>query len=1513
MNFVRINNLKNLLLKDIPTYHPESRKYLSYWREQKRRCIEGMWSVDDEEYHVEDLSTFDPYKCDYTGNKWRFITPNLYFYGNFGTILHSPKGAAKTSPKIRLRPSIRDVEWEVFYDVLEFRGFSGFELDEEYTCCEDLLDKDLLEDDYDISCFNSSGKLKTYVKPFDYLRGLKDKPLGKPLYRNGAKNYMLLATRELGKSFLVGGGIILHDLLMDGQKDYGGNIPVSEIFVGSALASKSFDLLKKVKLGMDNLPGTHGKGSKFETPSPLFKQMSGSIRPNNKWTHSYEKKVGGSWKTYGSGSNITHIPVTSENPEAAAGGRYSYVIIEEVGLCFSPETEVRMYDLSIKKIKDINVGDFVMGSSGNAEEVINTMSGKEEMFKISQTFGDDYTVSKNHIMYLNDRYKSNKLINPRKCLVQDVDNLCKSNRREIYGISNECLIFKKNNDILEVEPYFLGIWIGDGDCNSPSISAHDNSKELIDYIYEYSERLGMYVSKYETSYKCHRYGIIRQFGGNRIHKKDTVNNPNYLSQSLRNLGIFSNKRIPTKYQKASVKDRLDLLAGLLDTDGCIVTKKTEEHFEFYQTNRKDLVEDVRLLAKNLGFRTRVSIRRINTGYAGKILPEYRDKYVVRISGDINKIPVKIGYKKAPKREFKKHINSNSIKIESIGTGNYNGITLKNNPLFLLKDGTIVHNCPNIIQVHGSNTAAMQQGTHQMGSSVYIGTGGNVTKVVQSEEIFRHPSNYNMLEFEDEWENTGKICRFIPAYYKDNEFKDINGNTNVEKAIKHYEKRRERASNNSNTRALYAEMMNYPLKPSDMFLSEIGGIFPTADLKTIYGNVSTDKKTLDSHLRVELRIDALGKVFMETSKKPIIRDYPISVLKVDTDTAIEIYELPSKDSNDNIVSNRYSIGCLPKGEVVLTSKGLKKVEEVKLTDKLVNGEGNNVDIKLLLNHNVVNEDCYEIKMSNTYRTTTFTKEHPILISDKKLGYVSKDKYKRLGIKQRYYKFNFNFVKAEEIKKGQWIQFPNLYSNIKAIDLSKWKSTDNPLNKKDFWWFIGLWLGDGWTSINGRSIGVVFNSNEEYYINRYLDVITNVFNRTFSKRCRGNCVEIQFNFPQLVKFLDTNFNKKALNKNIPEWVKFIDVEFKKQMMLGYLASDGCVYKDTKGYYLTEFVSISLPLLEGFQDILTSLRIISSITKLRDAKQAKILGRVCNTKKTYHLRVSHNDSINLALLLGDKEDLKLSRIDFNNLPKVIKHPVIGCFISEDKKYIYYRIEDITKKSYTGVVYNYHCDTNIYTCRAITCHNCDPVDDDDKYRDSSLLSSIVMDTWTDRIVAEYTGKPPLVNNYYEQLRRLAMFYNAKILYEKNKKGLFTYLDNKNGIYLLEETPKFLGDIMDIKFSSIGNQKYGVTTGNKVIIKHCEDLVNDYLVQQAYDKPEGVLNMHTIKSPAILKELYMYNRDMNTDRVSAMFMVILARQSRLKFIDTSRNSTKRIMSSNDPFWNNAYNRNNKNMIKILH
>jgi len=206
-----------------------------------------------------------------------------------------------------------------------------------------------------------------------------------------------------------------------------------------------------------------------------------------------------------------------------------------------------------------------------------------------------------------------------------------------------------------------------------------------------------------------------------------------------------------------------------------------------------------------------------------------------------------------------------------------------------------------------------------------------------------------------------------------------------------------------------------------------------------------------------------------------------------------------------------------------------------------------------------------------------------------------------------------------------------------------------------------------------------------------------------------------------------------------------------------------------------------------------------------------------------------------------------------------------------------------------------------------CDPVDDDGF--EGSLQSAFIMHRLTRRIVAEYTARHATVAEYYENLRKLLIYYNAKCNYESNKKGLFAYFQNKRSLHLLCETPKILHDKNMLKTQSALNKSYG-TLASKEVNKFGRDLLKTYLLDNSYKNPE-VNNVFTIRSLGMVLELLFWNPEANFDRVSAlgMLMILLSDQEMM----STESVVNKVSASADAFWDRPFKgKSHNNMHKLL-
>lgn len=166
----------------------------------------------------------------------------------------------------------------------------------------------------------------------------------------------------------------------------------------------------------------------------------------------------------------------------------------------------------------------------------------------------------------------------------------------------------------------------------------------------------------------------------------------------------------------------------------------------------------------------------------------------------------------------------------------------------------------------------------------------------------------------------------------------------------------------------------------------------------------------------------------------------------------------------------------------------------------------------------------------------------------------------------------------------------------------------------------------------------------------------------------------------------------------------------------------------------------------------------------------------------------------------------------------------------------------------------------------------DHDQSGTNSLGSSIVykrfqnFEEYYDIIVAEYTGRPATAEEYYENLRKLALYYNARIMYENERKGLFPYFTAKHCDYLLADQPDIINDI-------VSNSKVQRRKGchmNKQIKQWGEGMIKEWLNEEY---APGKKNLTRILSEPLLEELISYNDTGNFDRVMALMQVMIYRE----------------------------------------
>lgn len=361
------------------------------------------------------------------------------------------------------------------------------------------------------------------------------------------------------------------------------------------------------------------------------------------------------------------------------------LIVSPTG-CHAKGEKVLMFDGQLKNVEDISIGDLLMGPDNLPREVLKLYHGKDCMFRISCSRNDDLIVNADHILCLRQT-QTNKLV---FLSVEDYISKSKWFKHTHYLVSNELEIEFSNKPPVssKLSPYFVGVYLGDGHTHSCAITTQD--AEIVAAIYETIQKFpGMYVRASSNGSLATAYHMV-------IPKKDS-HRSNPIVAEFSKLGlIFTNnddrtkcedKFIPDELKFGSSETRKELLAGIIDSDGCLSQTKT-----YYDIccKSKQLIDDVSFVARSLGLVVRKSDRRINEIQYHRCC----------IMGDIWKIPTRIPHKKIlPKTYIKNQHNHKVQKVEYIGKQDFFGFELSDDRLYLTENFLVNHNSGKSLNIY----------------------------------------------------------------------------------------------------------------------------------------------------------------------------------------------------------------------------------------------------------------------------------------------------------------------------------------------------------------------------------------------------------------------------------------------------------------------------------------------------------------------------------------------------------------------------------------------------------------------------------------------------------------------------------------------------------------------------------------------------------------------------------------------------------------------------------------------
>lgn len=882
MKFITIENRSSWLIKEIPNFHPDDPRHTLLWRDYKKKCIEGLWGKD-----------FDGY---------RFMPGNLFFYINFCIILHAEK---KKKARYRIKPSLRDLEWERAYACLESFGFSGFS-DDEYVSCNSFLHPKVIgtlseKDKKDLpkECFKGDGTLKQYENPRDYLRKLHSQPLGKPLYHNNASNTIEMGSRGGGKMtplytpvLTTKGWKKMGDLTIN-DKVYGRNGKEASIKGIYPQGNKQIWLLKlqdgrEIECGDEHLWTVRKQSGKevvistkemFESGLTYNAQKGNLYKyqiPNCKEIEFEEKQL--PIDPYILGCLLGDGTMTTLTPKIASSDEF---IINEFKRLL-PDFEI--------KHDEATTNNYTIVDKNKEKSLINNRWNQQHLAKVKNRLTTK-------IIELNLNKNCSEKFIP-----------------EIY----------KQGSVQQRINLLQGLIDTDGSVTSDGhIEFTNTNLQLINDTADICRSLGIRCTINEDNREGQKHNIKGHLCVRKKYYRLYINTTKEIARLPRKRERITNKKYQIRHDFISIVDIQPLdkyteqqCISVDNKDNTYITKDyIVTHNSYWYALGVNLHEIVFDGAKEYTEETRKNPAKTEV-LIGAALTSKSNEFCDKIKFAMTELAtnVELGcwgkpgdedYQPSPfykdmkgslepnnaknpyRHEYEKKVNGrwiggfgsgSKILHVSFTTDNPEAAAGTRPARITVEELGLV---PNILTVHGSNDACQIVDSTKFGSTHYLGTAGNIDKIVEARILFTEPRGYNILAYNDIWEHTGEIGFFLPAYYINNDFKDENGNTDVEKAKAFYEKRRANAKKVS-SQAYDAELMNFPLVPSEMFLGREGKILPVTELKEV-------EKSLLLHNNYKKRGTAID-IYFDSSKKTGV-DYKV------LENVEPIYEYPAKrDSN-----------------------------------------------------------------------------------------------------------------------------------------------------------------------------------------------------------------------------------------------------------------------------------------------------------------------------------------------------------------------------------------------------------------------------------------------------------------------------------------------------------------------------------------------------------------------------------------------------------------------------------------
>lgn len=347
--------------------------------------------------------------------------------------------------------------------------------------------------------------------------------------------------------------------------------------------------------------------------------------------------------------------------------------------CHAKGAKVMLFDGTFKKVEHVKVGDKLMGPDSTPREVLKLVSGEDELYRVTQRrTGVSYVFNQHHELALKKSQTDDLVLIPIRDYVKRSNTWKKFHRWFHVPVTS----FENAQENLSIDPYVLGCLLGDGSLATRRIELTTSDEEIssafIEEIKRHKFSPRLHEKKNNKAYGVYYATSDHNFSGKSLDEK---NDRDTIRMSLRSLGLLDkksgNKFIPQTYKTSTMQNRLQLLAGLIDTDG---HNNKNLNYDFVSKSRR-LAEDTAFVARSVGLMVSETIKKVNSQTYHRLC----------ITGDLNMVPSRLDRKKATAYPKNRHALRTGIVVEPEGYGEFFGFTVDKDNLYLSDDFSVIKN------------------------------------------------------------------------------------------------------------------------------------------------------------------------------------------------------------------------------------------------------------------------------------------------------------------------------------------------------------------------------------------------------------------------------------------------------------------------------------------------------------------------------------------------------------------------------------------------------------------------------------------------------------------------------------------------------------------------------------------------------------------------------------------------------------------------------------------------------